>query len=260
MKQWRPVTESLVVMAAMLSALGFAPGRVFQLALLTTANPDTTSDVLQGVTLGIEEAQHAAELLGDRVLLVRVVPGAAMRPVNAVLSVLPADDLLHWAAAARDTTPVFNLVARADSLRGSSCRARIYHIEASDTMYRTAGGADDSAELWNPALERYGASQLNERYQKRFGKPMSGAAWAGWFGVKVAWERFTGRQDGFDGHKGELLSFRSWDHQLRQPLYLKSNGPRIRQVPSDSLLDADAVQALDQLAGDSSVTRCRYPR
>jgi len=89
--------------------------------------------------------------------------------------------------------------------------------------------------LWHHELERYGAAQLNQRFRERFGAPLGPRGWAGWLAVKILWEaaaraRTTAApalvrhlEKGttfFDGHKGRPLSFRPWDHQLRQPLYL----------------------------------------
>jgi ABC-type branched-subunit amino acid transport system substrate-binding protein len=94
--------------------------------------------------------------------------------------------------------------------------------------------------LWHPALVRFGATQLSERHERRFGTPMDSPAWAGWFAVKVLWEvvlREGGEERGdlpagrladpakrFDGHKGVGLGFRA-DGLLRQPLYLVRTDP-----------------------------------
>src|SRR5436189_254169 len=46
----------------------------------------------------------------------------------------------------------------------------------------------DSVVLWDSTLQRYGASQINDRYHARFGVGMDGGAWAGWVAVKIAAE------------------------------------------------------------------------
>ena len=110
--------------------------------------------------------------------------------------------------------------------------------------------------LWHPGLVRFGAAQLNERHERRFGNPMDPSAWAGWFVVKLLWDlilREAGTASGepvpeslgesrgespgealgerlmdpatrFDGHKGVGMGFRS-DGRLRQPLYLVRTDP-----------------------------------
>ena len=135
--------------------------------------------------------------------------------------------------------------------------------------------------MWHHTLSRFGATQLNERYYDRFGLEMDALGWAGWFAVKVAWEaanrasttrgtdlvRFleSGRAT-FDGHKGRRLSFRPWDHQLRQIVYLvkpaKDAGgaewevvaelPRIPRGPT-----AASQELLDRLGDGEAESRCR---
>jgi ABC transporter substrate binding protein (PQQ-dependent alcohol dehydrogenase system) len=153
-------------------------------------------------------------------------------------------------------------------------------VEASARMYAGALAArgDDAAAateavLWHPALERFGAGQLNDRYRARFGEGMDGPAWAGWMAVKALWEaslraRATDAAGlrayllrgatQFDGHKGWPLSFRAGDHQLRQPLYLAApadgGGTRIvGEVPTRGADDTESSrELLDRLGGTST--------
>ena len=65
----------------------------------------------------------------------------------------------------------------------------------------------------------------------------------------------------FDGHKGDALTFRKWDHQLRQPLYVA--GPRKREEIGGSRgpfavvgdLSGTDLDALGTAMADS---RCRF--
>jgi ABC transporter substrate binding protein (PQQ-dependent alcohol dehydrogenase system) len=132
-------------------------------------------------------------------------------------------------------------------------------------------------ELWDSRLERFGASQLNDRFAARFAEPMSSAAWAGWFAVKVAWEasQRAGAVDGaaiaaylerdtssFDGQKGVPLSFRRWDHQLRQPLYVrKSAAPHASRTDAATPVPdgAPSRESLDSLGTTREMTSCRWP-
>jgi ABC transporter substrate binding protein (PQQ-dependent alcohol dehydrogenase system) len=134
-----------------------------------------------------------------------------------------------------------------------------------------------SIELWSSTLERYGAAQLNDRYRARFGRSMSSAAWAGWVAVKIAWEASLRARSvesnallrvlesdatQFDGHKGTPLSFRRWDHQLRQPLYATERGANHERVVAD-LPDVGRNNArpmrdeLDEFGFKSGETSCR---
>jgi ABC transporter substrate binding protein (PQQ-dependent alcohol dehydrogenase system) len=105
---------------------------------------------------------------------------------------------------------------------------------------------------------------------------MDGAAWAGWMAVKVLWEASLRARstDGaalrayldrdatqFDGHKGWPLSFRAWDHQLRQPLYLvapaENGGTRIvGEVPAGRG-EHSSREMLDRLGADATASACR---
>ena len=88
--------------------------------------------------------------------------------------------------------------------------------------------------LWYHELFRYSARELNNRFFRRFNKPMECVAWANWAAVKMIGEavirtqstegkkliEYLENKPPFDGHKGSALTFRSWDHQLKQPLHL----------------------------------------
>jgi hypothetical protein len=96
------------------------------------------------------------------------------------------------------------------------------------------------ARVWHPALERFGAQQLNERYRRFSGQAMDDNAFLGWLAAKLAFElplraRTThpdslaafarsGRAR-FDGHKGIALSFDSVTGVLSQPLYQTEGAP-----------------------------------
>jgi ABC-type branched-subunit amino acid transport system substrate-binding protein len=181
-----------------------------------------------------------------------------------------------------------NAASRSQQLR-TACRRYTFHVEATDAMYENAaqafrqwpvtmsanasaerpGMGRDSVTLWGPDLQRFGASQLNDRFRDRYHMPMDGFAWAGWAAVKIASEaalrtRSTsparlatylespGTQ--FDGHKGWPLTFRVADHQLRQPLYIATlsgiGGYRSRDIPE--LRDASSLE-------DSSIAVARVP-
>jgi ABC-type branched-subunit amino acid transport system substrate-binding protein len=138
------------------------------------------------------------------------------------------------------------------------------------------GSADATAVLWHPSLERFGAAQLNDRFRARFGGEMDGAAWAGWMAVKALWEASLRARSidpmalraylergatQLDGHKGWPLSFRAWDRQLRQPLYLVAGsaggGTRVvAEVPERRGEEGSSRDLLDRLGADASAMRC----
>jgi hypothetical protein len=80
---------------------------------------------------------------------------------------------------------------------------------------------------WHRSLRRFGAEQLNNRFQAHTGRPMDSEAWLAYMAVKILLESelrrgSRGLQDSIaairvDGHKGSALTF--VDGRLRQPLY-----------------------------------------
>lgn len=128
---------------------------------------------------------------------------------------------------------------------------------------------------WHHELERFSARELNGRFRRRWSAPMSETSWAAWAALKLVGEAVVraGAGDGaalvafmesappFDGHKGDALTFRKWDHQLRQPLYVA--GPRKREDiggqlgPFAVLADVGGGN-LDALGTATAESRCRF--
>ena len=142
-------------------------------------------------------------------------------------------------------------------------------------MYASArklAARDTDIVLWSDRLEKYGASQLNDRFRAAEGAPMAPHDWAGWFAIKAVWESFlrvgkgdplslarhmTAESVTFDGHKGAPLSFRSWDRQLRQPLYaVASSSAPPRDIPDTARSTESIRHLLDTLGDDSSSMKC----
>jgi quinoprotein dehydrogenase-associated probable ABC transporter substrate-binding protein len=94
-------------------------------------------------------------------------------------------------------------------------------------------GVDYRITPWEATLEGHGATELNDRVLSRWGEPLDPSAWAAYQAVKLLYQAartagsqkealaayLAGHETEFDLNKGVPLSFRSWDHQLRQPLY-----------------------------------------
>jgi len=128
---------------------------------------------------------------------------------------------------------------------------------------------------WHYELERFSARELNGRFRRRFNAPLAETSWASWAAVKLVGEAVVRAGAGdsaalvafmesappFDGHKGDALTFRKWDHQLRQPLYVA--GPRKREEiagglgPLAVLADVGGKN-LDGLGTPMADTRCRF--
>jgi hypothetical protein len=235
-----------------------------------------------GLDLGLDEARHAATMFGGTIV---EVPLPSLEVSDGSLSAIigGGDEsfAIAWTGyAVRSHTIYMNVGSASDRLRGPRCAPAALHVVPSDAMARDAvsiAGTDKSAraEAWDASLSRFGADTLNQRFLTRFHEPMTSGAWATWFAVKVVWESALRQQSGeasriaesiardttqFDGHKGSPLSFRSWDHQLRQPLYVVSTAPGSsrapKQVPEISA-DTPVRDALDRLGTSARASTCR---
>lgn len=155
-------------------------------------------------------------------------------------------------------------------------------------LRQVAPDADTHLSLWETTLSDHGADDLNRSFIARSGAPMDSAGWASYAAVKIVHDAVvaTGSREvgalidylespgaTFDVGKGPAISFRPWDHQLRQPLYLvevDADAEWGRQVSSRIALASlraelpeptspadDAVALLDGLGDGASETACR---
>ncbi|HZI99655.1 MAG TPA: hypothetical protein VFD22_03255 [Gemmatimonadaceae bacterium] len=228
-----------------------------------------------GLRLGLSEASRAAILFG-RTPITIARAGDLSGLIDASASVIVGShayaEALRTARECRSRHIVYlNCGARSDAFR-DECNEYLFHIEGSDAMYanaakRTAGA---TIKLWDSSLEKYGAAQLNDRFRSTFIRAMDSSAWCGWFAAKVVWESLlrmkgkgaTGIRDHllsdstqFDGHKGAPLSFRSWDHQLRQPLYAVSHDRPPQDVPDLGRGEGSIRDLLDSIGGQPKACR-----
>jgi hypothetical protein len=236
-----------------------------------------------GIELGVDEARHAAQLFGGSLETVAIAaPSASDRRLSALVGG-GVGECLSWAAHAAEMRILYlNIACTDDALRSAHCSASMFHVVPSDAMYRDAiaiarGSRGDETAAWDSTLSRFGADTLNQRFRARFNRGMTSGAWAGWLSIKILWESALRQKSGdgsaiaeyltrdgtqFDGHKGQPLSFRAWDHQLRQPLYVVSadaaGGRRVKEVPESS--DGSLRDALDHLGVDRTTSSCAHAR
>ena len=271
-----------VALAPMITPQGVDRHTSLRIGLVTAdsanASPAAAS-VARGVRLGADEAKQTAALFGNDVELYEAdgagdAAGAAERLLSTrkihVLIGTSAGDAGSLSRFAESHHLIFlNTASRSQALR-AMCRRYTFHVDATDAMYANAAhiaqqwpvtisasasaevatSGRDSVTLWGSTLQRFGASQLNDRYRDKYHLWMDGFAWAGWAAAKIVAEaalRTRSTSPGklmaylelpttqFDGHKGWPLTFRIADHQLRQPLYiavlLGAGGYRFRDVP-----------------------------
>jgi hypothetical protein len=212
--------QLLVSMAGTL----LAPRLLAQPRVLKIGQVLKDDSVTRGAQLGAEEAGRTAELLGARLELVNGTDG-----VLAVVGELGNGD---------SAVPFLNIRAMEER---APLRPNVFHVAASaperrEALERWQGPKPEGVRVvdWHPSLTKFGAEQLNQRFESHFGAPMDERAWAAWLAVMAAAEaalrNTTLERLRFDGHKGERLSFRSEDHTLRQPLYVVAGDKILGEV------------------------------
>lgn len=148
---------------------------------------------------------------------------------------------------------------------------------ARDVPYRTVlprpvvGSAGLVPEAWHASWERHGAPQLTRRFRKATQRAMAGPDWAAWMATKAVIEVALKQPDpaqhrralrsqelALDGFKGARLSFRPWDQQLRQPVFLSHGGfggAIAGAAPFEGFLHP--VNNLDTLGADQKESPCK---
>jgi ABC transporter substrate binding protein (PQQ-dependent alcohol dehydrogenase system) len=124
-----------------------------------------------------------------------------------------------------------------------------------------------TAMAWHPQWDRNGAPQLSRRFARLAHRPMTAQDWAAWIAVKsiVLTEHpkaplaeqlrlLRGGQIYVDGYKGPRLSYRPWDGQLRQPIFLGHADGVAGSAPFDGVLHPTDV--LDTLGADQKESTC----
>ncbi len=119
-------------------------------------------------------------------------------------------------------------------------------------------GSDYRPVMWDPALDTKAAAGLNQAFAAQAGVAMDAGAWSTYMAIKIVAgaSASTGSIDPatiaayladpdhtFDLAKEVPLSFRPWDHQLRQPLYIAKLDPSASWGP-----EPDAQRAMASVA------------
>lgn len=127
------------------------------------------------------------------------------------------------------------------------------------------------AASWHRSFEQYAGMQMQNRFERLVGRTMTERDYAGWLSVRVVGEAVLRAKtndlkqlrnyilsDSFKvaGFKGRGMTFRKWDHQLRQPMLL--TGPRtlVSISPQPGFLHHKDVT--DTLGFDQSESACRF--
>ncbi len=135
---------------------------------------------------------------------------------------------------------------------------------------RPVGGSEGLTPVaWSPAVEQWGAEQLQSRFRDSAGRGMRPIDYSAWAAIRAIGEAVT-RTDSADlsilrdymlgdvftlaGFKGRPLSFRTWNGQLRQPIPLVDARAVVATAPLEGFLHP--VTELDTLGGDRPESTC----
>lgn len=243
---------------------------------------DPESDAqLERAKRGLRERHFGARTVGETDLasgqedVDSVVTAVARSRADLVVLLLPAGDQLR-VLAALDEAGSDVMVA---GFPYPEAQTRAFYAASRDAAPRL--GTNHRASSWEATLDAYGAREINARYRMRFDEPMDAPAWAAYQVVKIAYEAafFGGSTEAnavlaylnaptsvFDVWKGIGTTFRPWDGQLRQSLYLvkiaeSSEGSftlatLVGELPAIYMPGTDPVERLDQLGDLAADSRC----
>jgi ABC transporter substrate binding protein (PQQ-dependent alcohol dehydrogenase system) len=132
-----------------------------------------------------------------------------------------------------------------------------------------AGTAGLVPSSWHPASEQWGGSQIQNRFFKATGRRMLSKDMQAWTAVRILGEAVT-RSKGNDpkqvenfikaddfsiaAFKGQKLSFRTWNWQLRQPIIIGDGHGVVSTSPQEGFLHQ--FSELDTLGVDKPETKC----
>ena len=125
------------------------------------------------------------------------------------------------------------------------------------------------ALAWHAQWSRNGGPQLSRRFKQDNNRDMVGQDWAAWVAIRSVAGVLLAEPTGnlidqanalrstvsIDGYKGPALSYRSWDGQLRQPVFLAHGDGVIGTAPAEGVLHPN--QVLDTLGVDQRESTCK---
>lgn len=243
---------------------------------------DAGEALFQRAKWGLEQNHFAARIAG-KVVVPAGEAGAdttiqAVKKANAdvVVLLIETNDQLAFLKS----YDAAGLTAQVTEFPYPATQTRAFAAAALAAAPNAGGGFRPVA--WEASLDAYGARELNARFLKRWQKPMEPAAWAAYMAVKMVFDASTvgGARTGpdvatylmapstvFDVWKGIAVTFRPWDQQLRQPLYLVQVVPDdgtpyggevlVGQLPAIYMPGTEAEDRLDQIGDLQNHTTCK---
>lgn len=128
------------------------------------------------------------------------------------------------------------------------------------------------ATTWHPTLETWGAAQAQNRFRRLSGRLMRPLDYQVWAAVRSVGEAATQKRTAdpaviapyladpafsLPAYKGVSLTYRPWDHQLRQPVIVVQPRAMVSVAPEAGFTHQRTP--LDTLGVDLPETACRFP-
>jgi ABC transporter substrate binding protein (PQQ-dependent alcohol dehydrogenase system) len=169
--------------------------------------------------------------------------------------------------------PVFTQGAPAYDVLVAADESEVF---ASYLPYRTwdprpvAGSAGLVPTSWDGSHDQWGAAQLQDRFMKKFSRRMTARDMQAWTGVRMIGESaartrsadpgallnfMRGPEFALAAFKGQALTLRDWNQQLRQPILLADGRMVVSISPQEGFLHQ--VSELDTLGVDRPESKCR---
>jgi len=129
------------------------------------------------------------------------------------------------------------------------------------------------ASAWHRAYEQYAGTQLQHAFEEFAHRIMTERDYAAWLALRVFGEAATRTRktdlpslreyilsDRFKvaGFKGQQMTFRDWDHQLRQPILIAGPRALVSISPQEGFLHEKFPT--DTLGIDKPESKCRFPQ
>jgi ABC transporter substrate binding protein (PQQ-dependent alcohol dehydrogenase system) len=169
--------------------------------------------------------------------------------------------------------PVFTQGAPAHDVLVAADESEVF---AGYLPYRTwdarpvAGSAGLVPTTWDPSHDQWGAAQLQNRFAKRFARRMTALDMQAWTAGRMIGEGatrtrsaepkaitdfITGPDFTVAAFKGQALTLRDWNRQLRQPILLADGRVVVSVSPQEGFLHQ--ASELDTLGFDRPESKCK---
>ena len=134
-----------------------------------------------------------------------------------------------------------------------------------------AGTAGLVAASWHPAHEQWGATQMQNRFQRLAKRFMWPVDYQAWIAVRAVGEGTTraasaefapvnahirSKDLSLAAFKGQKVTFRTWDGQMRQPILITGPDLPVSMSPQEGFLHEEAE--VDTLGVDAPETKCKF--